>query len=163
MDKFPFSTTWQLFIIFACIAIAVMVQVLFLRKKKKVVEKPVQRRIMTPREQKMYFVLKAALPELIVFTQVSFCALITAKSFASRATFNRKFTDFVVCDYDLNVLVIIELDDWSHQGNEQRDADRDKLLADAGYQVVRFEDIPEPGKVRSEIRKQVETSSRKRR
>ena len=60
----------------------------------------------------------------------------------ARAKFNRKVTDFVLLDEQLAVVVIIELDDHSHIGKKQEDAERDAMLNEAGYIVLRFTEIP---------------------
>lgn len=53
---------------------------------------------LTRSEQSMYFRLQGALPDLIVLSQVSFGALLTARTWAARNTFNRKRADFVICE-----------------------------------------------------------------
>ncbi|WP_180061818.1 MULTISPECIES: DUF2726 domain-containing protein [unclassified Acinetobacter] len=80
----------------------------------------------------------------IVMCQVSFNALVTAKSMQLRAKFNRLYTDFVVLDQELNVLAIVELDDKSHRRPDviEKDITRDKILIDAGYKVIRYKKIP---------------------
>lgn len=106
---------------------------------------------LTPHEQKMYFVLTSALPECVVLAQVAFSALITTESQATRNQFDRKVTDFVLCSQRLNVIAIIELDDWSHRGREQQDANRDAMLKNAGYTTIRYASIPTTEKIRSDI------------
>lgn len=83
--------------------------------------------------------------------QVSFGALLTARSKGARNRFDRKIADFVVCDKAMQVQVVIELDDSSHRGKEVRDAARDKLLQEAGYRVIRYPRIPDVEKVRSDF------------
>ena len=39
-------------------------------------------------------------------------------------------------------MVIIELDDPSHLGKEKQDAERDAMLEEAGYRVLRYTSIP---------------------
>jgi hypothetical protein len=106
---------------------------------------------LTPHEQKMYFELTSALPECIVLAQVAFSALITTESQATRNRFDRKVSDFVLCSRQLNVIAIIELDDWSHKGREQQDADRDAMLKNAGYTTIRYARIPTAEKIRCDI------------
>ena len=76
--------------------------------------------------------------------QVSFNALVTAKSMQLRAKFNRLYTDFVVLDQELNVLAIVELDDKSHRRPDikEKDIARDQILISAGYTVIRYTKIP---------------------
>ncbi|MEH3086828.1 MAG: DUF2726 domain-containing protein [Xylophilus ampelinus] len=106
---------------------------------------------LTPPEQKMYFRLREARPDLIVLSQVGFGALLHADHGAVRSTFDRKRTDFVLCDHDFEVLAVVELDDWSHDGREAADAARDALLTDAGYMVMRFRGMPEVDELRMEL------------
>lgn len=100
------------------------------------------RRVITNFESKMYARLLQALPQHHVLAQVAFSALITNHQYKIRNLFNRKVTDFVILDHDFNVVVIIELDDPSHLGKEKEDAERDAMLEEAGYRVLRYTSIP---------------------
>ena len=93
-------------------------------------------------EQAMYFRLTSTLPEYIVLAQVSFAALLDAKSRAARNTFDRKRADFVVVERSFKVVAVVELDDKSHDGRSGRDAARQRLLTDAGYKVLRYRGVP---------------------
>jgi Protein of unknown function (DUF2726) len=60
-----------------------------------------------------YHRLKRALPALHVFPQISFAAVLTDDGRLSgksrwlvRAKFDRKIADFVICDFDFNVLAL---------------------------------------------------------
>lgn len=101
-------------------------------------------RLLTEREKKMFFQLFRIFPpdKHVILAQVSFSALLWAPSRAIRAKFNRKRTDFVIVDGNFCVLAVIELDDSSHNGREQNDAERDAMLIQAGYRVVRFKKFP---------------------
>lgn len=90
-------------------------------------------------------------PDKLVFAQMSFGALLTARGRATRNRFDRKIADFVVCENALKVLAVIELDDNSHRWKEGRDAARDKLLKDAGYRVIRYPRIPNVEKVQADF------------
>ncbi len=115
-------------------------------------ERPRRKKLfLTEREQSMHNRLTQALPDLIVLTQVSFSALITAKAYAVRNTFDRKTADFVVCDKAFQVLAVIELDDASHKGKEEKDGARDALLTNAGYRVLRYPNIPDIDRVRTDF------------
>ena len=83
--------------------------------------------------------------------QVSFGALLMAKTRAVRNTFDRKIADFVVCTKAFDVLAAVELDDSSHRGNEAKDARRDALLKAAGYRVLRYARIPDVDRVRQDF------------
>ncbi|MDD2609526.1 MAG: DUF2726 domain-containing protein [Giesbergeria sp.] len=115
-------------------------------------EKPRACPPLTKHEQAMFFRLQSALPSLIVLSQVSFGALLTAKSRGTRNTFDRKRADFVVCDKSFKVLAVVELDDSSHDGREEQDANRDKLLTDAGYRVLRYRGIPDVEQVAGDFK-----------
>ena len=68
-----------------------------------------------------------------------------------RALFNRKVTDFVILNADMHVIAIIELDDHSHIGKEQEDAERDAMFHEAGYRVVRYTEIPSIRQLQSDL------------
>lgn len=106
---------------------------------------------LTRNEQAMYFRLQGALPNLIVLSQVSFAALLTARSMAVRNTFNRKRADFVICERSFKVIAIVELDDSSHDGNEVQDERRDAQLVNAGYRVLRYRGIPNIDRVQADF------------
>ena len=88
----------------------------------------------------------------IPFGPVAFSALITHDQIKMRNQFNRKVTDFVVLDREYNVVAIIELDDPSHIGKEQEDAERDAMLIAAGYTVIRYTQIPSIRQLQRDIR-----------
>lgn len=106
---------------------------------------------LTRHEQAMYNRLRQSMPDLIVLAQVSFGALLTAKSYAIRNTFDRKIADFVICDKAFQVLAVIELDDSSHKGKEAQDAKRDEMLKQAGYRVMRYKRIPDIEQARKDF------------
>jgi very-short-patch-repair endonuclease len=114
-------------------------------------EKPKRRWVLSKNEAAMYHRLLQALPNHVILAQVSFGALLTARRTATRNRFDRKIADFVVCDKAMQVLAIIELDDSSHRGREDKDAARDKLLVDAGYRVIRYPKIPNIDKVQADF------------
>lgn len=106
------------------------------------------KRVLTMNEQPTFLRLKEALPEHHVLAQVSFNAFMTAKGYATRNLFNRKVADFVVLDNKFNVVAIVELDDSSHKGKEGKDAERDALIAEAGYKVIRYQRTPDIEKIK---------------
>lgn len=109
------------------------------------------KRIITMNEQPTFLRLREALPEHIVLAQVAFSAFMTAKGYATRNLFNRKVADFVVLDKQFNVVAIVELDDASHKGKEEKDADRDALIAEAGYRVIRYKRTPDLEQVQKDF------------
>jgi len=112
-------------------------------------EKPKRKAALTEREQGMYWRLREVLSERthVVLAQVSFSALLSSRQQATRNTFNRKTADFVVFTKAFEVVAVIELDDASHRGREKEDAEREQLLTDAGYRVIRFKNIPDRGEL----------------
>jgi hypothetical protein len=91
-------------------------------------------------------------PNYVVLAQVSFGALPYAKEGASRWAFFQKMADFVLLDKSFKVLAVIELDDSSHKGKEDQDAERDEMLIEAGYKVLRYKTIPQPETLRADLR-----------
>lgn len=101
------------------------------------------KRIITMNEQPTFMKLKEALPEHIILAQVAFSAFMTAQGYATRNLFNRKVADFVVLDKAFNIVAIVELDDSSHKGKEKFDEERDALIHEAGFKVIRYKRTPE--------------------
>ena len=100
----------------------------------------------------MFTKLQQAFPNNHILTQVAFSALITSDHYKIRNQFNRKVTDFVILDQEMNVLAIIELDDPSHIGKELEDKKRDQMLLEAGYKVHRYTQIPSVKQLQMDIR-----------
>lgn len=113
------------------------------------------REIATANEQGMFWRLVEVfpMPEYIVLTQVSFGALLNAKDGASRYSFAQKRADFVLTNKGFKVLAVIELDDASHKGKEAADAERDAMLIQAGYRVLRYKRIPERAQLLADLQK----------
>ncbi|MDQ9036464.1 DUF2726 domain-containing protein [Acinetobacter seifertii] len=101
------------------------------------------KRIITMNEQPTFMKLKEALPEYTILAQVAFSAFMTAQGYATRNLFNRKVADFVVLDKAFNIVAIVELDDSSHKGKEKFDAERDALIQEAGFKIIRYKRTPE--------------------
>ncbi|PND39526.1 hypothetical protein C1O66_03605 [Paucibacter aquatile] len=117
------------------------------RRRPRATGKLWKRTPLTKREQGMYFRLKNALPDRVVLAQVSFSALLDTRDRPTRATFDRKVADFVICSKAFEVAAVIELDDESHRGREHLDQRRDQLLTKAGIKVLRFKNIPDEGEL----------------
>lgn len=96
--------------------------------------------------------LGRALPTCHVFPQVSFSALLRVKDGRAGKEFYAVFdqycklrADYVICDKaTLAIKAVIELDDVSHRGKEDKDAQRDRMLQEVGYKVVRFDSRNKP-------------------
>ena len=144
-----------LFMVFL-LAIGLLVFVALARKKAAqsssgFVDKPKARPPLTAREQAMYNRLVQTLPDLVVLPQVSFGALLTARTRAARSSFSRKIADFVVCDRSFKVVAVVALGDKNSKGKSQRDQDRDALLVEAGYRVLRYPRVPDVGRVEADF------------
>lgn len=138
------------------IAVVVLLCIMMAGKNKKPRQQhtPIQpKAILTRREQQFFQVLNQALPRCYIFPQVSFSAILNTKGFYTRSQFNRKFADFVICNAQLAIVAIIELDDSSHKGREQQDAARDAMLGEAGYTVLRYAQIPESWQIQKDLQK----------
>lgn len=145
------SLLFVLFIVLVLAAMAVAVATTKKKKRQTQGEKPKKKRLLTQREEAMFNRLRTALPANAVLAQVSFGALITAKSRPVRNTFDRKIADFVVCNQTMEVLAVIELDDSSHKGKEEQDQLRDELLQACGYKVLRYKNIPDIAQVQNDF------------
>jgi very-short-patch-repair endonuclease len=110
-----------------------------------------QKRPLTEREQSMYFRLIEAAPELVVLAQVSFSAMLKTSGTATRNTYDRKTADFVICTRAFDILLVIELDDASHNGQEVKDGKRDATLVQAGIAVVRYKNVPDADALRKDL------------
>ena len=145
-----FDLNQLIFFIIGCIASFALFILIFqhhLHREQRYFKRPV----ITHFESKMFTRLNQSFPEYHVLAQVAFSALITHHNIKVRAKFNRKVTDFVILDKKMQVIAIIELDDPTHIGKEQEDAERDAMLLQAGYQVYRYTDIPSPQQLRRDI------------
>lgn len=109
-------------------------------------------RIITMNEQPTFMKLREALPEHIILAQVAFSAFMTAQGYATRNLFNRKVADFVVLDKSFNIVAIVELDDSSHKGKEKFDAERDALIREAGFKVIRYKRTPELAQIHADFK-----------
>ncbi len=149
-DFIVFDSSQATFFIIGCIATLALLTLVF-QQLFKPQQKFFPKHVITPFESKMFIRLKEAFPQHHILAQVAFSALITNDNFKIRNKFNRKVTDFVLLNQKLEVVAIIELDDPSHIGKEQEDAERDAMLNEAGYQVYRYTDIPSTHNLKKDI------------
>ncbi|MGC3820002.1 DUF2726 domain-containing protein [Acinetobacter sp. G11] len=145
-----FNSSQATFFLIGCIATLALLTIIF-QQLFKPRQKFFPKRVITTFESKMFIRLKEAFPQHHILAQVAFSALITNDNFKIRNKFNRKVTDFVLLNQKLEVVAIIELDDPSHLGKEQEDAERDAMLNEAGYQVYRYMDIPSVHNLKKDI------------
>lgn len=154
--------------VLAAVVAAIFGAVLYLESKKIEAAKPTPQRKKTVQElgdlthvarrhplnadeRQMYLELAAALPNCIVLAQVALSSLLTTNSKPTRNRFDRKVADFVVCSKELEVLVVVELDDPSDKSNLISDADRDAMIANAGYKMLRYASIPDQAALRKDV------------
>jgi hypothetical protein len=115
------------------------------------------RSLMTDNELEMYFRMSRALPECLIFPQVSLQALLEAGSSdprraeADRLRIAQQRVDYVICDPAGTVTVVVELDDKTH--DRKKDALRDRRLAQAGIRTIRYQSKAKPSQ--AAIRKDV--------
>ena len=137
----------------AMLAVAVLIllaaALLFRRSQKSWLSHIQRKPLLTANEREFLYRLRHALPGHHVFPQVSFAAFITDDGKLSsnarwsvRAKFDRKIADFVICDHNLTVLALVELDDRTHVASADRQ--RDALTRAAGYQTLRFQSKQKP-------------------
>jgi hypothetical protein len=144
-------------------AVALLVAAVVLKRKTASPGRPKgrfeSRPPLTRNEQTMYWRLLAAFPppDYVVLAEVSFGALLVAKGGATRYSFSQKRADFVLLDRSFLVLAIIELDDNSHDGKEDRDDKRDAMLTSAGYKVLRFRKVPDAERLQAAVNRPAAT------
>lgn len=108
----------------------------------------VKKPLLTANEKEFFQRLAQALPSYRIFPQVAMGALISvrgaqgADNFRARGRFAQKIVDFVVCDSNLNVLGLIELDDRTHTAS--KDEARDATTREAGYWTLRYQSKAKP-------------------
>lgn len=99
--------------------------------------------LLTKREREALRAIEAALPQHRVHAQVAMGALIKVKAGLSAKTrastrnrFAQKIVDFVAEDRRSGELLLIEVDDRTH--NASKDKQRDAITVAAGYRTIRI-------------------------
>lgn len=113
--------------------------------------------IMTANELEFFRRLSKAIPEAFVFPQVAMSALMAPsdgdgkRRMAAFRQISQKRVDWAVYSRDMTLLCVVELDDRTH--NRQQDALRDAMLASAGIKTLRWEsrNKPEVREIRSAV------------
>lgn len=126
-----------------------------IKRKKGNAKFTVERKCpLTKAEQRMYWLLVDVFkaPDFVVLSQVSMSALLKS-DWKDRNRYAQKYVDFVVCSPSFFVLAVIELDDWSHDNKQDKDAERDAMLQSAGLNALRYRALPEPEKLRADVMK----------
>lgn len=116
------------------------------------------KKLQTNSEEALYRRLKDVLPEYHIFAQVQLSRLIDVKKghdfnkWFNRI--NRMSVDFVVCDENLKVLTVIELDDSSHRDphRQEQDDKKNKALRSADIKIIRWQKIPSNEEIISQIK-----------
>ena len=125
------------------VAAVLIVLVLVLASGKTGGTLPVEaREILTKREREALIALETALPNCRIYPQVAMGALIKPRSGLDarerarvRNRFAQKIVDFVAEDRQSGELLLIEVDDKTH--NAAKDKQRDAITAAAGFRTVR--------------------------
>lgn len=105
---------------------------------------------LTPTEKKFFQTLQSigAVQGFVVAPQMAMSAIVdTPQKFnenkfrnKNRAGFAQKRLDFVLLDHrHLRTVLVIELDDPSHDGREAEDSQREDILAEAGHRLLRVD------------------------
>ncbi len=110
--------------------------------------------LLTKYEWKNYMGMReyAAAHGLVICPKIRLADLIEPKAWKDKKDWQKQFNrikakhvDFVLCDPEMHVKLIIELDDYTHgrADRQERDAFVDAALTSAGYKIVhihRFDD-----------------------
>jgi very-short-patch-repair endonuclease len=110
-----------------------------------------RRRLLSKNEQPMYFRLRETFPDHVVLAQVAVSSLVNSRSKSTQSTFDRKVADFLLCTPAFDVLAVIELDDANHKADAEADAASDAMLMEAGYQVLRFDRVPDAKELKAAV------------
>jgi hypothetical protein len=121
----------------------------------------VSREMMSENEKEFFARLKRALPDFEVVPQVAMSALLDVslpemhpQYWAMRKAFSQKTVDYVVLRKNtMKVITVVELDDRTHDVKQDKDAERDAMLAKAGIKTIRWDSRakPSPAEIRAKI------------
>lgn len=109
------------------------------------------RKVLAASRQPMYQRLCEAFPDHIILTEVALSALLETRLQTTRSKFEREVAGFVVCTRTFDVIGIVELDDSADHRGSAQDAARDRMLAEAGYEVLRYNALPTAQSVRDRL------------
>jgi very-short-patch-repair endonuclease len=142
-------------VIVVVVLLAIVAMAFLMRGKTRTTgdrDKIWRRRLLSKNEQPMYFRLRETFPDHVVLAQVAFSSLLNSRSKSTQSTFDRKVADFVLCTPAFEVLAVVELDDANHKtANGETDAASDAMLVEAGYQVLRFERVPDARELKAAV------------
>lgn len=140
-----------IFYTFLAIAALIVISIILFNHVKEASAKYKKKELLTDNEREFFLRLQRALAGYVICPQVSMGAILqpnvsrkdNKRYFKIRGTFAQKIIDYVICDpKTLQVLAIIELDDRSH--SLEKDKARDKMLASAGYKLMRWQSKKKP-------------------
>jgi len=156
-------------LILGAVVLILLAVVLFMLKRRsgpRATHQYSAKPLLTANEKEFFARLDEAVPEYLIQSQVAMGALMNGrhaegKDFATRSTFDRKIVDFALLDEKLDVVLLIELDDRTH--NAGKDAARDAMTRQAGYATLRFESRAKPAvpELRAQILRAVSQARRK--
>lgn len=137
------------FVVLLILVLIIGAVMLLCRKKKPDYTKMyIRKEILTDREYEFYIRLAPLADEfgLRIFTKVRFADLVEPKDREDMSLwwecFNKikaKHIDFALADDDTNIIMLIELDDTTHNrpDRQERDAFVEAVLANTGYLLMR--------------------------
>ncbi|MBB6204310.1 DUF2726 domain-containing protein [Paraburkholderia fungorum] len=120
-------------------------------KRGQINPKDFQRQaIMTATELKFFRQLVAILPDVWIFPQVAFAAVLKPSArgkeyWRAFGQIAQKRLDFVLYAHDMTLLAVVELDDATHDRKADADRQRDALFHHAGIRTLRFDVRRWPG------------------
>jgi hypothetical protein len=133
------------------VAILAFFVVMLQRREKSSLSKNLYRSkpLLSANEKEFFIRLSQALPACHVLTQVALGALLqpnvrnnNKEYYRARGVFSQKIADYVICNGNMDVLAVVELDDRTHRND--KDAKRDAMLVQAGYKVIRWDSKNKP-------------------
>jgi len=143
------STDTALFVLVCllCIAVAVLVLWAILRWRRSRAREYLPKALLTGNEKEFFRRLQQAVPEYTLLTQVAMGALMNGRHASgnhlrTRAKFAQKIVDYVLLDDRLDVVLLVELDDKTHE--KKKDKARDAMTDEAGYRTLRVESRAKP-------------------
>lgn len=110
-----------------------------------------QRAIFNINEQLTFTRLKEILPHHVILAHVSFDALLTTKYSRTRYKYRNMVADFVILDEFYQIQAIVAVDDPMALRRSHTAEYQDSLLTIAGYQVIRYENVPEYFQLRQDF------------
>ncbi|CAK4075898.1 hypothetical protein VDT1_4284 [Vibrio sp. 16] len=124
-------------------------------KEPEVPEHKASSHLATPNEQRFYLALKEATPSCYeIHCQVSLMALVQPVDWKNNSRTWAKRMDFVITDHQTKIVVVIELDDRTH--NWKKRIKRDKYVNEVlskHHRLVRFKSqrVYNPAEIREEL------------